>query len=739
MLQYGETRGSSILTLDGSSSNLSNLDELNVFPNIQELTLKNLNLDNINGLQYLINLKKIWISNTTISNYTGFNYCNTVTELYFINNSINNANIKTVTDSINNMESLKLLKFRNNNELTKIPALDTLGATSYLWIEENANLTNIYGLSTVQDKTKITEIYLNENNLTDVVTTTEVNSTYNYKKPLINDDNVINLSYLAGYTNVEKIQLTAIGNGYSTYHDDGTLDSSLRHQKNLKYLAGIDNNEKIVGINKLSKLKKLDLYSCDILDVNVLKEFEEITPFPLNYLDLRLSSNMMGSQITYVSSVLNKVTSLYLDANYSAILGAKENWNLSYSNITDLSFLEGNTITTNLNISHNYNLNNEQAQYIGCLTQLKSLSMQYCTGVTDYSFLASLPNLEFLDLHGAKINETYLMMLPNKNKLTQLFLYGCTNMSSIDWLANFPNVGGNTMFDMTNWKLSNTTDLSIFDTRTKKFNCVRTNVGDITTMQKQISACTSSLGLHLRGNTNLLSKIEECKDITYLMFSCGDSDYANDNYFNGENTLDLSACSELKSFYFKRSAIEHIITPRDNLAGDNNLEKVTVFDMNKGTEWEIPDFSDNENLYYINLNKNYISQSNFVQFINQISPIYENSLLISGCPNLNTLYLNNNCITSLNPLDSLEGCTEDLEIYITDNQLVTLSGIENLTQLVTLDIQNNPGITNIQPIIDLASKTESKLTTVNIRNCSGILNNPDNISMLEKCGLEVKQ
>ena len=103
-----------------------------------------------------------------------------MTGFYPINNSVDELNMAKITDQFPKMTALSEVRMRNNSELKVIPELKTLGSISTLYIEENENLTNIYGLSTVSDKTKLINLYLNENNLTDVVKNEDTDETYGY-------------------------------------------------------------------------------------------------------------------------------------------------------------------------------------------------------------------------------------------------------------------------------------------------------------------------------------------------------------------------------------------------------------------------------------------------------------------------------------------------------------------------------------------------------------------------------
>ena len=103
-------------------------------------------------------------------------------------------------------------------------------------------------------------------------------------------------------------------------------------------------------------------------------------------------------------------------------------------------------------------------------------------------------------------------------------------------------------------------------------------------------------------------------------------------------------------------------------------------------------------------------------------PEYENSgNLLKGTPLIEEINLSENNFNSLQPFSELSSKTNDgLTLNMANNHLITLTGIEDLTQLTELNIENNNGITNIQPILDLKSKEKSKLKTVDIKGCTQI-------------------
>jgi len=246
----GATRGKNNIEIDGSkmTTKITNLNDLSLMPNLTWLKLKDLTLDDIDGLQYLTQLQKITFDNTTVTNLDGLKHANQVTGFYLINGSVTNSNMAAITTKFAVMPLLDIVRIRNNSELTSIPALYSIGNIDKLIIEENLNLTNIYGLSTVQNKGNLKKLYLSENNLTDVVNTEMIHETYEYLLPILDlkneegevipTDNVINMSYIDGYYALNELSFSAC---YSTYYEDSVTYHTVgtKNNNNMTYLCRI--------------------------------------------------------------------------------------------------------------------------------------------------------------------------------------------------------------------------------------------------------------------------------------------------------------------------------------------------------------------------------------------------------------------------------------------------------------------------------------------------------------------
>ncbi len=729
-LKVGDVRGRKSLVIDGNSVTgdpITNLNELSFFPNLTSLTLKNLTLTDLNGLEYSLNIEKLWLDNTKSSDYSGLSFEKKMTGFYPINNSVDELNMAKITDQFPKMTALSEVRMRNNSELKVIPELKTLGSISTLYIEENENLTNIYGLSTVSDKTKLINLYLNENNLTDVVKNEDTDETYGYIIPKIQDENVINMSYIDGYTSLKVLNCSKIG---GEYFENGERDTANDSNKYLKYLCGVNSDGKNVGITSIKSLNSVNFEYCDILDIEKILKFKDFENVLLTTGLFLGNENLKNEQVYYIASFLVSLKNYSISGRYVPLLDANEEvLNYKNFNLSDLSFLEGNEITTELYLSYNSGITNSQTKYIGEMTQLELLDLSWCDGITNFSFLSELPNLKYLYLDGTLVTNNDMRALTCKDKVLYMTLYNCYNLSDVNILNEFPHFGETGgRLDLRGWANNGLTDLSALNN--KHFKELLTKSGDLTTCQSAISNFNQGYGMHFEGRTNMLQKIESCSNITYLKLS---SSYETswENVYGGANdSLNLSRCTQLAEVYFMRTSLETL-----NLTGCSSLSKVTIIDMGAGSRWIPCDFSKNTNLTYLNLDKNYLEQSDLVKLIDNLTPGVGEDGLEKGAKNISEIILNRNNFSSLKPFESLAGKTSEFSLQVQNNQLITLEGIENLTQLTSLDISENNGITNIKPILDLKSKTGNKLTTVTITGCTQITDSQK--SELKSAGVEV--
>jgi len=469
--------------------------------------------------------------------------------------------------------------------------------------------------------------------------------------------------------------------------------------------------------------------TCDILDIEVLEPLKEKEVISLKSANFVSSKRLMDSQINKIKGLTSRV-SLVLNAKYLTLLDTLKE-KLSYnssSGITNLQFLEGNNVTIDLTVTY-CNITDNDIPYLASMTQLKSLNLQGCSKITDWSFLENLVNLQSLNAGQTSISQDDYLLIPNKEKLTYTIFYFCWNITDTEFISQFPNL---TVWDFRNWGCSKTTDLSFLNHTVPSGQGILPGRGDYTTCQDAISNAKSSWGFFMSEASGITESLVGCSEITHLRVY---SDGVNNKFTGSNDILNLTTNVALKEIYFEKCMIENVIVT--NL---HSLEKVSIINMQQGSKSNITDFSTCEKLNYLNLKGNKYTQADFVTLSGQLKPIYSETVLTSGCPLLSTLYIQGNEINSLAPLNDLISLEN---VYVSDNNLITVAGIEDLINLTVLDIRNNSGITNVQPILDLmANINESdrvdKSLTVYVSGCSGILNSAiDLISQMENAGVTV--
>ena len=302
--------------------------------------------------------------------------------------------------------------------------------------------------------------------------------------------------------------------------------------------------------------------------------------------------------------------------------------------------------------------------------------------------------------------------------MTHLEIAYCKKIDNFDFLRKYKNALKNYAFYNCGVSVGN--DVSILNEvfSGKEFWL---SGGDLTTVQSILNRlydpfeeivpnssyvfCTGDQYI----NEYYLTQYEKCTELEKIVIKCRN----NTNYFNGTNdTLNLKDLKVLKKLYLDGVSIENI-----DVQGATNLEKVAIIDNLRGNYWKPCDFSKNNKLIYLDLSKNKLENSDLENLVNNIKPEYSGGDLVSGCPLLEELHLNNN---NFSTIASIENLTIVKKLDVSNNMLINLNGIENLTQLTELNISNNPGITNITPILTLKNKDGNNLSKVTLTGCNGI-------------------
>ena len=162
----------------------------------------------------------------------------------------------------------------------------------------------------------------------------------------------------------------------------------------IKRKAEISNIQ--VLINKYENFNNLDLSGCkNIKDFTIISKLEKLENLNVTYTNI--------SDISFLEKNKN-IKELYLyecknieDFTHISKLERLENLNVSFTNISDISFLEKNKNIKKLHLNSCKNI--EDFTIISKLEKLESLDVGY-TNISDISFLEKNKNINNLNLYG---------------------------------------------------------------------------------------------------------------------------------------------------------------------------------------------------------------------------------------------------------------------------------------------------------------------------------------------------
>ena len=313
------------------------------------------------------------------------------------------------------------------------------------------------------------------------------------------------------------------------------------------------------------------------------------------------------------------------------------------------------------------------------------------------------------DLSNSKINEV-LATTPN---IKCLQLYGLTNLTSIDFISNMPNL---VELDL---RGTSVTDLSLLESLTVQNKIsVKTLVLDneniqLNTIQKAISNCNTEnqngfltnlqSGLILM-KASLWKQLNSCTEIT----SIRGTGYVGLVDFSGE-TFDLTACSKLKTISLGYPSFS-VIVP----------SSCTSYHQN-ATQY-VPDLSFAVNLESLTLSITNVPQESFdklfenAEILNKLKTISISSYSSSGRPMFNSIESLNN-FSENNVVNSFT-----LGVYNSDYfNLKSLKGIEKLKNLTTLSMYKT-GISSLSGLEELTNLNTIKITDSSITDISALEN-----------------
>ncbi len=525
-------------------------------------------------------------------------------------------------------------------------------------ITENSNLQSIefMDLLATETKSSVKNIYLNYNNL-------------------------ISLSGIQNYINVEYFEtnynrnlttlkeLKNMNNLLEIYADGCNLGANEVYDVNLENKGKNAEEDALASLDG-KKIRRLALRNNKSLKwISYIKDISS-----LNYLYLDSCTNIVNEDMALIKDRILSIAAgnRVIPEKYLALFNTSDRLNYKGSNLNDESMEIAALI------------NNDEVEY---------LSLYGCK-----------------DLSNSKINEV-LATTPN---IKCLQLYGLTNLTSIDFISNMPNL---VELDL---RGTSVTDLSLLESLTVQNKIsVKTLVLDneniqLNTIQKAISNCDSRIqngflnsniiGGILLLKSSLLRQLGNCTEITNISFS-GYNGLLN---LQGE-VFDLTGCSNLKTISLGYPSFS-VIVP----------SSCTSYHQN-ATQY-VPDLTYAVNLESLSLSITNVPQESF-------DKLFENAEILNKLKTISISSYNNIGRPMFNSIESLNNFSESnvvtsftLGVYNSDYfNLKSLKGIEKLKNLTTLSMYKT-GITSLSGLEELTKLNTIKITDSSITDISALEN-----------------
>lgn len=608
-------------------------------------------------LYNFVSLKELTIKDANMQSLAGIENATRLTDIIIENSTISDYSSLSKVSNINYIS----LKKMANEQIEMFFTQNTGAVWNNLDKIEILNCSNLQtiefmDLLATETKNAVKELRLNNNKLTS----------------LSGIQNYINVEYFEVNSNRNLTtlkELKNMNNLVDVYADGCNLGANEVYDVNLEN-KGKNAEEDALASLEGKNLKRLSLrYNTNLKWISYIKDINS-----LSYLCLGSCTNIVNEDMALIKDRILAIAvgNRVIPEKYLSLFNTSDRLDYNGSNLNDESMEIAALI------------NNDEVEY---------LSLYGCK-----------------DLSNSKINEV-LATTPN---IKCLQLYGLTNLTSIDFISNMPNL---VELDL---RGTSVTDLSLLENLTVQNKIsVKTLVLDneniqLNTIQKAISNCNSRsqngfLNSYLRGGilllkSSLLRQLGTCTEITNI--SC--SGYNGLVDLQGE-VFDLTGCSNLKTISLGYPTFS-VIVP----------SSCTSYHQN-ATQY-VPDLSYAVNLENLNLNITNVPQESFdklfenANILNNLKTIHISSYSLSGRPMFNSIESLNN-FSENNVVTSFTLGVHDSDYF----NLKSLKGIEKLKNLTTLSMYKT-GISSLSGLEELTKLNTIKITDSSITDISALEN-----------------
>ena len=721
-----------------NENQLKDLTELYNLPSLQELTLKNVEMESLSGLENAPSIVNIIFENCDIKDYSAMKKIDKLQKLYVIKSNNNEIN-KLFT-------AMKETDYTNLNTLAivgddRIIEHKTIESENLSTTKSEVSNIDILKELTSSTKTSIKNLFLNNNNISDILA---ISDFINITLVRLDRNNLTSLKALEKMQNLNYV--------YAAYNN---LGSDEIYDMSLENFGKNEIEDALASLKGKTNITLLDLRdNVNLKWISYIKDSQRI-----DTLNLTNCKNLVGSSLVEIKSIIiNAGTNADIPAEYSLLLldGNLEKLDLSNQKITKDNFLT-----------------------LSGYSKIKWLKLE---------------NLTLTDNSGNKISSedlnttlnTVLKTLPN---LTNLSIraansaYGISEADNIEFVKSCKNIKE---LDLRGTKITTETQdgngLELLNNNATKIQTLRIDneAIDLSLLQPTISRLQSAqIGGNIYSSSglccekpSLYKQLENCTEITKLNVY----DYECPNY--NLASLDLSRCTKLTSVYLRQlnktkndaiiifpNSLNSIqwegicgyfkLTPKDNSINLSNftlqLSRTNQENFNKIIE-NLINTNVNISDFYIREATNFNDLSVIKKCLNLTIEKLRIGLNNSSSTRFNFTNLNDfqNVKgvkdiqinrTNIKDISALSNFSNLTSLYIYDSKVESLKGIENLVNLTSLTIKKNnltnvKGIEKLKNLVSLNLEENCLYDTFSENNENGTLVTYNNLNLI--AGLHTK-
>ena len=628
---------------------------------------ENSGITDLSEIYNIVGLKKLEISNIEIS-LSGIENLGNLEEIYLKNCKITDAT------AISSCDKLKNISLVNETQETVDNILDNMKGNNY---------SNLKRLEIYADSDSYKKLITDISQLASFTQTTKNSLTH----LILKYEDISSLSFLEGFNALQELDIT---NNANITTLKGLTSKVLQNLYADNCNLGLNETEECSEENALYALTGcINLNNVQLRNNIHLKHINYLNSSNRSYSYLYLSgnTNYIVNEVIEIKDKYLSATISNIDAKYMDAINGTEIMDLKNLALTDSSekfiSLKGNTNVKSLRLDGNTNLSNSKIkEVLSTCTNIQYLSLKGLTQITSIDFVENMPNLKVLNI------------------------WDCSNLNDISILEKL--------------RTENKQNLKTLKLNNSKI--------DLTKIQNTISNLNSS---YLIGSYDLECKwggyngfvasysvwknLENCSNVTTIRGS-----YVDNRIDFGNNYVDLTNCTSLKeitlSYITVKLKIPDSVTSVN--LGVNSIKSDLVFTSTSNLE--VASIINAERQWTNNYFSNWCNRLSVCQKLSQIT--FGDSWYEDG---------STSTITELKDLNLLKSCSslKILKIYNMRN-ITHIEGIGELSQLTDLSIYNCSNLNDISDFECIYENEKLKNGTLNLNTLDLHNNSIENIEAL---------